>query len=111
MPYHTYVCPDHGEFTIQISFKDEIPKWSLCPRMEKHNHEKCNEAPCKHACLRSSPKGVDLPAVIKVKRSWEEQANAARSTKRSMIEEQTKQTKIAREAKEKYGDERCAFED
>ena len=111
MPYHAYVCSDHGEFTIRISFEDEIPEWSLCPFMEEHDHEQCREAPCEHACVRSCPRGVDLPVPIKVKRSWEEQANAARSTRRNMVQEQMKHDRAGREAKEKYGDERCAFDD
>jgi len=111
MPFYAFVCPIHGEFTVRFSFKDRIPEWSLCPHVDEHDHGRCREAPCEYACMRSSPHVISAPGVVKVKRSWEEKANAARSTKRNMIEEQVKQTKLAEEAKERYGDERCAFED
>ena len=111
MPWYAYVCPEHGEFTVRLSFNDEIPKWSLCPFMGQHDHDQCHEAPCKYACAQSSLYVLSVPAFIKVKRSWEEQANAARSTRRNMVQEQMKHDRAGREAKEKYGDERCAFED
>ena len=58
MPTQVYRCPEHGEFDIPLSFKDDIPHSWHCP-----------------CCGESSPHIIKPPAGIKVVRTWNEQAN------------------------------------
>ncbi|KKL27367.1 hypothetical protein LCGC14_2385870 [marine sediment metagenome] len=32
MPTYVYHCPDHGEFEIIFSLKEEVPTYAMCPR-------------------------------------------------------------------------------
>ena len=70
MPRQAYICNTHGEFILYLSFNDEIPKFSLCPHMEEHDHEQCHESPCKYACLQSCAHVIGAVADVYVKRDW-----------------------------------------
>jgi hypothetical protein len=58
MPIQVYECKADGEFDIQLTFKDEIPKQFNCP-----------------ACGKNSKHIIKPPAGIKVNRTWNEKAN------------------------------------
>ena len=109
MPRQPFICSEHGEFILYLSFDDEIPKFSLCPHMEEHDHDQCHESPCKYACLQSCAHVIGAVADVYVKRDWNEKANLARCNPTNQMQAQLKSVKNAKEAKEKYGDEREAF--
>lgn len=103
MPIYEYECPDQHRFERFFKRHADAPEETPCEAVTCFDHG-CD-------CGKPARRVISVPSVAKVKRSWEEKANVARSTKRNMIEEQVKQTKLAEEAKKRYGDERCAFED
>ncbi|KKK91894.1 hypothetical protein LCGC14_2708380 [marine sediment metagenome] len=66
----TYIfrCPKHKEFEVLLRFGDEVPQWTLCPRMtRKHDHEQCRAAPCEYACMLSSKRVLTPPSSVTVK--------------------------------------------
>lgn len=62
--YYVYECSEHGPFEIPLPFGSEVPWWSLCPYMKEHDHKQCTEAPCKYACMRSSPRVLTPPSSV-----------------------------------------------
>lgn len=69
MPTQVYSCPEHGEYDIALSFKDEIPAFWRCPvdvEADGVGGVFCDER---------SPHILKPPAGIKVVRTWNEQAN------------------------------------